>query len=188
MSNLQPTIHPSARIMQGVIIEGDVTIGENTYIGSGSIITANGGSIHIGNNTVIMENAIIRSNKKFPCLIGDNVLVGPKACITGAIIHKACFIATNATIFHGAELSNGTVLAVNGIIHVGTFCPENTFIPINHIGFGNPVKVYGPGEIQEFHAELRKVGFVKYVYDIDTTGLSNTDLYTKLTETFLANL
>ncbi len=54
-------IHSTAKIMQGVVLEGDVTIGANTYIGAGAVITCNGGTIDIGSNTVIMENAIIYS-------------------------------------------------------------------------------------------------------------------------------
>jgi carbonic anhydrase/acetyltransferase-like protein (isoleucine patch superfamily) len=183
--SVQPTIHPSARIMKGATIDGPVTIGENTYVGAGAVITGNGGSIKIGSSAVIMENAVIRASPKFNCSIGNHVLVGPKACITGATVHDCCFIATNGTVFHGSELSGGTVLAVNGIIHVGTFCPADTYIPINHIAFGNPVKIYSPGQVTEFHAELRKVGFVKYVYDIDTTGLSNSEIYRQLTKKFL---
>jgi carbonic anhydrase/acetyltransferase-like protein (isoleucine patch superfamily) len=171
--------------MKGVIVDGPVTIGENTHIGAGAIITANGGHITIGNNTVIMENAVIRASPKFDCSIGNNVLIGPKACITGATIHDCCFIATNGTIFHGSQLASGTVLAVNGIIHVGTICPKDTYIPISHIAFGNPAKIYSPGQIIEFHAELKKTGFVKYVYDIDTSGLSNSEIYKQLTEKFL---
>jgi carbonic anhydrase/acetyltransferase-like protein (isoleucine patch superfamily) len=183
-----PQIHPSARIMQGVIIDGPVTIGENTYVAPGAILSANGGTIEIGNNTVIMENAIIRGSVKFNCKIGNNVLIGPKACITGATINDACFIATNATIFHGSELAGGTVLAVNGIIHIGTVCTANTYIPINHIAFGNPARIYSPAEILNFHAELKKTGFVKYVYDIETAGLSNSQIYKQLTEKFLADI
>ena len=187
-SAITADIHPTAIVMTGAIIEGAVSIGENTYIGAGAVIVANGSPITIGNKTVVMENAIIRSSKKFSCSIGNNVLIGPKACITGAIIEDACFIATNATIFHGSYLQSGTLLAVNGIIHINTFCPADSFIPINHIGFGSPLKIYSPAEINDFHAELRKTGFVKFVYDIDTTGLFNTEIYTKLTEKFLDNL
>ena len=181
-------IHPTAKVHPSAIIDGDVEIGAGTYVAAGVIISAVGGKITIGERAVIMENAILRSSKSFNCMIGDHSLIGPKACITGATIGNACFIATGATIFHGSDLQNGTVLAVNGIIHIGTHCPENTFIPINHIGFGNPVKIYAPNEIQEFHADLKKVGFAKYVYDIDTTGLSNTEVYTQLTEKYLSFL
>jgi len=181
-------IHPTAKIHPSVIIDGDVEIGAGTYVAPGAIISAIGGKIIIGANAVILENAIIRSSKAFDCIIGGHTLIGPKASVTGATIENACFIATGATIFHGSHLQEGTVLAVNGIIHISTHCPANTFIPINHVGFGNPLKVYGPTEIQEFHADLKKVGFAKYVYGIDTTGLSNTEVYTQLTDKYLSFL
>ena len=187
--SMSQNIHPTARIMKSVILDGEIIIGENTFIGAGAVIAANGGRIEIGSNTVIMENAIIRSSPRFDCKIGNNVLVGPKACITGSVIGDCCFIATNGTIFHGSELQSGTVLAVNGIIHVGSHCPADTFIPINHIAYGNPVKIYPPSAISEFHADLRKAGgFVNYVYDINPEGLSNAEIYKSLTEKFLSEL
>ncbi len=185
---MKQNIAASAKIMKGVILDGDITIGENTYIGAGAILSANGGKIEIANNTVLMENAIVRSTVKFNCKIGNNVLIGPKACITGAVIHDCCFIATNGTVFHGSELLSGSVLAVNSIIHINTWCPADTFVPVNHIAIGNPVKIYSPNNITDFHAEMRKTGFVNYVYDIDTTGLSNAEIYKQVTEAFLHNL
>lgn len=187
MKNIQ-TIHPTVKVMEGAIIIGSVVIGANTYIGAGAVISSNGGTIEIGANTVIMEGAIIRSSKKFNCNIGNHVLIGPKATITGSRIDDYCFIATNGTIFHGSNIKSGTVLAVNGIIHIDTFCPENTFVPINHIAFGNPAIIYSPSEIGDFHLELKQIGFAKYVYDIDTSGLSNSDIYKKMTGKFLANI
>lgn len=177
----EQAIHTSANMDESVIIKGNVSIGENTYIAPGVIINATHGSIEIGANTVIMENAIIRSSAKFDCKIGNNVLIGPKACITGATIHNACFIATNATIFHSSEILSGSVVAVNGIVHIGTYCPENTYIKINHVAFGNPAVIYAPTEIDALHTELRKLGFAKYVYDMDVTGMSATEVYTAMT-------
>ncbi|MEP6844832.1 MAG: hypothetical protein ABI861_02475 [Panacibacter sp.] len=174
-------ISATANIDDTVIIKGNVSIGENTYIAPGVIINAMQGIIEIGANAVIMENAIIRSSAKFDCKIGDNVLIGPKACITGAVIHNACFIATNATIFHGSEILSGSVVTVNGIVHIGTYCPENTFIKINHVAFGNPVVIYAPNEMDALHTELRKLGFAKYVYDMDVTGMNTSEVYTATT-------
>lgn len=182
------TVHPSAKVHPSAIIEGNITIGEKTFIGAGVVIVSHGGSINIGREVVIMENAVIRANHKFNCMIGNNVLVGPKATITGAVIHDACFIATNATIFHGANLESGTVVAVNSIVHVATHCQASTYIPINHIAFGNPAKVYPPDRVTDFHAELRKVGFVKYVYGFSTEGMTNPEIYTQLTREFLEHV
>lgn len=177
-----PFIHPSA------LIEGNVSIASDAYVGAGAILTAHGGSIVIGSRTVIMENAIVRATKKFDCVIGDHVLIGPKACITGARIEGACFIATNATVFHGVVMGRGSVVAVNGIVHVATVCPENTFVPINHVAFGTPAKLYSPLEITDFHADLRGVGFARYVYGIDPTGLDPATVCERLTEQITHNL
>ncbi len=182
-----PNIHPTAKIGKGAIIDGHVTIGENTFIGAGAVVVSNGGQVAIGNGTVIMENAVIRSAEGFNCTIGNHVLIGPKASVTGAAINDGCFIATNAVVFHGAQLLSGTVLAVNGIIQVNTFCPANTFIPIAHIAFGNPAVIYSPSQVMEFHAALKQAGgFIKNVYGINPAGLDNTELYKQLTEKFLA--
>ena len=54
-SAITPEIHPTAIVMTGAIIEGAVSIGENTYIGAGAVIVANGSPITIGNKTVVME-------------------------------------------------------------------------------------------------------------------------------------
>ena len=178
-------IHSTAKIMDGAILQGSITIGAHTFVAAGAVITAHNGSIQIGSNTVIMENAVIRSSVKFNCKIGNNVLIGPKACVTGATIADCCFVATNGTVFQGSVVSSGTVLAVNGIIHINSFCPANTFIPISHIAFGKPARIYSPAEINDFHEDLNKTGFTKYVYDINTTGLSNAEIYRNLTEKIL---
>jgi len=171
--------------MEGVILHGEISIGANTFVGAGSIITSNGGKIEIGSNTVVMENAIIRSSPKFNCRVGDHVLIGPKACITGATIHDCCFIATNATVFHGSVLEEGSVVAVNGIVHIATLCKQETFIPINHVAFGNPARVYAPAEMDALHADLNTLGFSTYVYDIDIKGLSRAEIYKELTSRFI---
>jgi len=181
-------IHPTAKIRAGAMLQGSIIIGANTFVAAGAVIAANGGTIEIGSNTVIMENAVIRSSAKFNCKIGNNVLIGPKAGITGATIADCCFVATNGTVFQGSVLSTGTVLAVNGIIQIDSYCPANTFIPINHIAFGKPARIYSPLEMNDFHDDLGKTGFTKYVYGIDTTGLSNAEVYRQLTEKFLRSV
>ena len=187
MKNIQ-IIHPSVKIMEGIIITGSVVIGANTYIGAGVIISSNNGQLRLVPIQSLWKVLLIRSSKKFKCKIGNHVLIGPKATITGARIDDYCFIATNGTIFHGSNLKSGTVLAVNGIIHNNTFCAKDTFVPINHIAFGNPAKIYSPAETGNFHLELKKFGFAKYVYNIDTSGLSNSDIYKNMTTKFLSNL
>src|SRR5690606_24016510 len=78
-----PTIHESAFIAPNATICGDVTIGPNSHVLFGAVITAAGGAVEIGSNCVIMENAILRGTRGNPLTLGDNVLVGPHAHLTG---------------------------------------------------------------------------------------------------------
>ena len=82
----QPIIHESAFVAPNATICGDVIIGANTSVLFGAVITAAGGQVKIGSNCVVMENAIIRGTPKYPTHIGNNVMVGPHAHLTGCAV------------------------------------------------------------------------------------------------------
>ena len=80
----QPRIHPTAVIAPSAVISGDVTIGANSQVLHGAVITAEGGPITLGENVIVMENALIRASATDAVHIGHHVLVGPMASISGA--------------------------------------------------------------------------------------------------------
>jgi len=55
-----PTIDPTARVAPNATICGDVTIGPNTSVGFGAVITAESGPVRIGANCIVMDTAVIR--------------------------------------------------------------------------------------------------------------------------------
>ena len=67
-----PSIDGSVRVAPNATICGDVTIGPNTSIGFGVVLTAENGSISIGQNCVIMDTAVIRGLKRNPVRIGSS--------------------------------------------------------------------------------------------------------------------
>ena len=100
----QPRIAASARVAPNAVVDGDVTIGENCSIGFGAVITAESGPVVIGRNCVIMDTAVLRGIRGNPLTLGDNVLVGPRAYLTGCTIAENAFLATGATVFNGARI------------------------------------------------------------------------------------
>src|SRR5262249_29914967 len=116
----QPRIDPASRIAPNATVCGDVTIGPNCSIGFGAVLTAESGPIAIGANCVIMDTAVIRGVRGNPVRIGDNVLVGPRAYMTGCEIAENAFVATGATVFNGARLGARAEVRINGIVHLCT--------------------------------------------------------------------
>ncbi len=102
-----PRIADSAYVAPTAVICGDVTIGPDSRVLFGAVITAEGGPVEIGAECIIMENAVIRRTPRHPARLGDHVLVGPRAYLTGCTVADDVFLATGATISSFAQISAG---------------------------------------------------------------------------------
>ena len=102
-----PQVSESAYIAPTAVLAGDVTIGPHSRVLFGAVITAEGGPVEIAANCVIMEHAVIRGVPGQETRVGDNVLVGPHAHLTGCVIEGDSRIATGAVVFNGARIEAG---------------------------------------------------------------------------------
>lgn len=173
--NKRPKVHQTAVVSPGAILSGDVTVGAHCRILAGAVVTSEGAPVVINECCVIMENAVIRGSGPFPCWIGDHVLIGPHAHISGAHIEAGCFVATGATILNGALLGEGTVVAIHAAVHIAARCPAGTVIPIGHIAIGDPIRIYSPEKSWDAMEALAKVGFTSVVFGFDSSTMNNGD-------------
>src|SRR5438105_1324698 len=93
-----PQVHPTAYVAPTAVLCGDVRVGAGSRILFGAILTAEGGPVAIGTRCIVMETAVIRGSKRHPVRIGDHVLVGPRAYLSGCTVEDSVFIATGATV------------------------------------------------------------------------------------------
>lgn len=162
-----PSIHPTARIASNATICGDVTIGENCSIGFGAVLTAESGPIAIGRNCVVMDTAVLRGIQANPLTLGDNVLVGPRAHLTGCTVGENCFIATGTSIFNGARIGTNSEVRINAVVHLRTVLEPGTMVPIGWIAVGDPAQVLPPDRHDEIWEIQRGLDFPKHVFGID---------------------
>lgn len=159
-----PDIHPTARIAPNATISGDVTIGENCSVGFGAVLTAESGPIRLGRNVVVMDTAVLRGVRDNPVVIGTNVLVGPRAYLTGCIIEDEAFLATGVTIFNGAVIGTRSEVRVNAIVHLRTRLSPDTMVPLGWIAVGNPAHILPPDKHNEIWAVQKPLDFPNYVF------------------------
>jgi carbonic anhydrase/acetyltransferase-like protein (isoleucine patch superfamily) len=126
----RPRIDPSARIAPNAVVCGDVLIGAGTSVGFGTVLTAETGPIAIGRNCVIMENAVLRGTKRHPLTIGDHLLIGPRAYLSGSTVETCAFLATGSTIFNDAIIGARAEVRINGTVHLRTRLPPDATVPI----------------------------------------------------------
>jgi carbonic anhydrase/acetyltransferase-like protein (isoleucine patch superfamily) len=98
------------------------------------------------------------------------------------------FIATGASVFNGAVLEQGVVVAINAVVHVGTRCLAGTGVPIGHITLGDPATIYPPHEASTVHAQLRALGFTKAVFGLEAQSLADARTIEKVCERYARSL
>ena len=166
-SGKKPQIDGTAYVAPTATICGDVKIGKNSRIMFGATIIAEGGSIDIGDNCIILENATVRSTAKHSLRIGENVLIGPNAHVVGCTVENNVFIATGASMFHGAKLCEGSEVRINGVVHIKTVLPKDETVPIGWIAVGDPVRILPPEKHEEIWSIQKQLNFPKFVYGIE---------------------
>lgn len=185
---LSPTVHADAWVAPTAVLSGDVVVGSGTRVLYGAVLTAeHGAKLSVGEHCVIMENAVLRAAGRFPLTVGDRVLVGPHAYITGATIGSRCFIATGAMVFNGAEIGEGSVLALSAKAHIATRLAPGTFVPIGHIAAGESGRILPPTEAAAAHDIVDAIGFTNYVFGWDPGSGTLAERYARALGVHLAD-
>ena len=137
----RPNVHPTASIAPTAVVSGNVVIGPNTRVLHGAVISAEGGEVRLGTQCVVMETAVLRGTKTHPLTIASNVLIGPRSYLTGCHVEDNVFLATGSTVFNGARLGEGSVVRINGLVHLRTELPPDSTVPIGWVAVGRPASI-----------------------------------------------
>lgn len=161
-----PRVPESAYIAPTAVLAGDVTIGPHSRVLFGAVVTAEGGPVHIGTNCVIMENAVIRGVPNQETRIGDEVLIGPHAHLTGCVIEGGSRIATGAVVFNGARIETGAEVEFNAVVYVNTVVPSGMAVPMGWFAGGRPAELVAPGDRERIRAIMGPLDYPGTVFGI----------------------
>jgi carbonic anhydrase/acetyltransferase-like protein (isoleucine patch superfamily) len=163
-----PSVHPAAYVAPTAVLRGAVRIGPDSRILDGAVLTADGGPVEVGGSCVVMEHAVLRGTPAHPVLVGDQVLIGPHAYLSGCRIEDEVFIATGAMVFNGASIGRASSVALGGAVHIGCRVPDGMPVPIGWVAVGDPARLHPPDQVEPIRAALVEAGgaggFLPYVF------------------------
>jgi len=162
-----PVIHPTAYVAPNATVCGDVTVGAGCRIMFGACVISEGQPLVLGEHCIVMENAVIRSTSVHPTRIGAHCLVGPHAHLAGCTLDECVFIATGASVLHGATLGFGAEVRVNGVVHLRTELPPHSTVPLGWVAVGTPARLFPPEQHDAIWAVQRPLDFPRFVYGVD---------------------
>src|SRR5215831_9180080 len=167
-----PSVHPDAYVAPTAVLSGQVRVGPGSCVLHGAVLSADGGPVDVGASCVIMEHAVLRGTARHPLLIGDRVLAGPHAQLTGATVTDEVFIAAGAMVCNGAHLGRAAAVGAGAVVHLGAIVAPRAQIPIGWVAVGDPARIYPTGEAEAIRAALAETGwsFLPLVFGIDDAG------------------
>lgn len=129
------SIDPSAVLLRGSVVVGDVTLGKNVGIWYNAVLRGDHAPITVGDDSNIQDNCVVHVGPDTPAVIGKGVTIGHSAIIHG------CTIGDNTMVGMGAVVMDRAQVGKNCIIGAGALVTQGTVIPDNSVAFGNPAKV-----------------------------------------------
>ena len=131
-------VHPSVFVGQGVVIVGNVWLGEESSAWFNSTLRADTTPVTIGAGTNIQEGCILHADPGFPVVIGDGVTIGHGAVVHGAKVGNNSLIGIRAVLLNGVVIGKNCVVGANSLLTQGKEFPAGSLI------LGSPAKVIRP--------------------------------------------
>ena len=133
----KPRVGQGAFVAESALVIGDVQIGKDAYIGHGSILRGDYGTILVGEGTAIEEGAIVHARPNDRTLFGNFVTIGHGAMIHNAQIRDYAVIGMRATISDYSIIGEWTIIGEMGLVK------NYQNVPDGAVAVGVPVRVIG---------------------------------------------
>ena len=162
-----PLVDTAAFVAPGARLIGDVEIGAGASIWYNCVLRGDMNRIRIGARSNVQDGTVIHVDpprpggpeEGFPCLIGEEVLIGHMAMVHGCVLNDRAFVGLGAIVMDGCEIESGAMLAAGALLAPGRR------IPAGQLWAGRPAKYVrdlSPGEREgmragvEHYVELAK--------------------------------
>jgi carbonic anhydrase/acetyltransferase-like protein (isoleucine patch superfamily) len=147
--NVVPRIHPSVFLAKGVVISGDVEIGEDSNIWYNTVIRGDIAPTLIGRRVSVQDNCTLHQSPNNPLILEDEVTVGHNAVLHSCIVRRGALIGMGAIVLDRAEIGEEAIVAA------GTLVPPGMKIPPRTLVMGSPAAVKRELREEDFQELLR---------------------------------
>ncbi len=130
-----PTIHPSAWVVPGATVIGDVTLEEESSVWYGAVLRGDINRIVIGPRSNIQDNAAVHIDTSDPTSVGELVTVGHSAVIHACKIDNEVLVGMGAIVLDGAEIGARSIIGANALVTLGMKIPPGSLV------LGSPAKI-----------------------------------------------
>jgi carbonic anhydrase/acetyltransferase-like protein (isoleucine patch superfamily) len=133
--NKGPAIHPSAWIVPGATVVGDVTLAEESSVWYGAVLRGDINRIIVGPRSNIQDNAVVHLDTAYPTTMGELVTVGHSAIVHACTIDNEVLVGMGAIILDDVEVGARSIIGANALVTLGMKIPPGSLV------LGSPAKI-----------------------------------------------
>ena len=154
-NGIKPRLGKDVFLAPGVVVLGDVEIGDGSNLWFHTIARADVHQIRIGKDVNIQDLCMLHvTGGSFPLNVGDRVIVGHRAVLHGCTIHDDVLVGIGALVLDGAVVEQGAIVAAGAVVTPGTV------IPANRLAVGIPARPTREPSAEEH--EFNRTNVAKY--------------------------
>ena len=112
----QPSIAVDAWIAPGAVLMADVTVSSGASIWPTAVARGDMAPIFIGARSNIQDGAVLHGDPDFPVHIAENVTIGHRAVVHGALLEAGCLIGIGAVVLNGVKVGRGALVAAGSVV------------------------------------------------------------------------
>ncbi|MFH0823169.1 MAG: gamma carbonic anhydrase family protein [Pseudomonadota bacterium] len=152
---IKPKLGRDVFMAPGVILLGDVTVGNGSNIWFYTVARGDVHWIRIGENTNIQDLCMLHvTGGRFPLSIGSGVVVGHRVVLHGCTVEDKALVGIGALVLDGAVVGEGAIVAAGAVVAPGTR------IPPNKVAVGVPARPMR--DVTEDEREFQTINLEKY--------------------------
>lgn len=124
----RPEVSGSAFVAAGVVIVGDVTVGDEASVWYNAVLRADTAPIVVGARSNLQDLVACHADPGFPLQIGAGVTVGHGAVLHGCLVEDDVLIGMHATVLNGAVIGEMSIVAAGALVSSGVEIPAGSLV------------------------------------------------------------
>lgn len=126
-----PRIDAQAFVAPGAQLIGDIEMGPDSSVWYNCVLRGDMNRIRIGARSNIQDGSVIHVDPHrlggpadgYPCLIGEEVLIGHMAMIHGCVLEDRAFVGLGSIVMDGCVIEGDAMLAAGAMLTPGKRVP-----------------------------------------------------------------
>jgi carbonic anhydrase/acetyltransferase-like protein (isoleucine patch superfamily) len=130
-----PRMGNDVYVAPGVVIVGDVEVGDQASIWFNAVLRADLNRIRIGARSNVQDGAVIHVADEFGVEIGESVTVGHGAVLHACRVEDEVLVGMKAVILDGASVGARSIIGANALVTGGMQIPPGSLV------LGSPARI-----------------------------------------------